>query len=79
MTDAAWVKEGRACDVFIPLRDQTVITKVDWISKQEMRDKPGTVLIRITIPNPEHRLKADTSVHVRIRSVPSASQSLHKG
>jgi RNA polymerase sigma factor (sigma-70 family) len=78
-TDAAQVKEGQACDVFIPFRDQPVITKVDWISKQESRDKPGTVLIRMTIPNPEDRLKADTSVRVRIRPVSPTGQTPDNG
>jgi multidrug resistance efflux pump len=78
-TDAAQVKEGQACDVFIPFRDQPVITKVDWISKQESRDKPGTVLIWMTIPNPEDRLKADTSVRVRIRPVSPTGQRPDKG
>jgi RNA polymerase sigma factor (sigma-70 family) len=77
--DAPLVKEDQACDVFVPFLDQAVATKVDWISKQAIRDRPGSVLVRMTIPNPEGRLRADTSVRVRIRPVSPTGQTPDKG
>jgi RNA polymerase sigma factor (sigma-70 family) len=78
-TDAPLVKEDQACDVFVPFLDQAVATKVDWISKQAIRDRPGSVLVRMTIPNPEGRLKANMSVRVRIRPVSPTGQTPDNG
>jgi multidrug efflux pump subunit AcrA (membrane-fusion protein) len=77
--DAAQVKKGQACDVLFPFLDQPVTAKVDWISEQETRDKPGTVRVRVTIPNPEGGFKADMLVRVRIRPVLPTGQSPDKG
>jgi RNA polymerase sigma factor (sigma-70 family) len=63
------VKEGQACDVLVPFVDQTIVTKVDWIAKEVARDRPDTFRIRMTIPNPEGRIKANTLVRVRLRLV----------
>ena len=65
--DVAHVKVGQACEVLVPFLDQTIATKIDYISR-EVRDKTETVLrIKLKVPNVEGRLKADMLVRVRLR------------
>ena len=67
--DLAQVKEGQACEVLFPYLDRRITTKVDRIIEGEAPDRPATVLMRMTIPNPDGRLKADMLVRVRLRPV----------
>jgi cobalt-zinc-cadmium efflux system membrane fusion protein len=64
--DAARVKTGQRCLVELPFLAESIPATLDYISERKPRDKPGTHLIRLTIPNAEGRVRSDMLVRVRI-------------
>jgi RNA polymerase sigma factor (sigma-70 family) len=71
--DAFSVKVGQECEVLLPSLGQIVWTKVDYVS-DPTDPVDGSVRIRMTIPNPAGRLKADMLVRVGLRPLASAQQ-----
>ena len=67
--DRAHVKEGQGCAVVFPYVSSTIRGEIDKIYERKTPGEPSTFLIRITIPNPDGRFKADALVRVLIPRV----------
>jgi RNA polymerase sigma factor (sigma-70 family) len=67
--DRAHVAEGQGCAVVFPYVSSTIRGEIDTIIERKTPGEPSTFLIRITIPNPDSRFKADALVRVRIPRV----------
>jgi RNA polymerase sigma factor (sigma-70 family) len=71
----ARVEAGQDCEVEFPNSDlKTLAGTIEYIAEQTSPDTPSKFQIRLTIPNPERRLKADMLVRVKVLPVAPAAR-----